>query len=165
MKKYADKGRRLVEFSVGDHVLLKLTLQIWKKISAKVVNRGLVPKYDGPLSEGRKHTTDEDVGFFWWGKFVTPFWARSQAGSKVACQHAQHRVLRAQAWRCAHRQTCTRQNWRTGRRSCESARCACAPSHFGSSFVRMVTRSVRQLVLFTPTTVDHLEADLDGLVG
>ncbi|KAK4420212.1 hypothetical protein Salat_2434200 [Sesamum alatum] len=49
MKKYTDKGRRPIEFSVGDQVLLKLTPQIWKKISAKVVNRGLVPKYDGPF--------------------------------------------------------------------------------------------------------------------
>ncbi|KAL0301975.1 UNVERIFIED_CONTAM: hypothetical protein Sradi_6474300 [Sesamum radiatum] len=45
MKKYADMGRRHVEFSVGDQVLLK----IWKKISSKSVHRGLIPKYDGPL--------------------------------------------------------------------------------------------------------------------
>ncbi|KAK4380950.1 RNA-directed DNA polymerase [Sesamum angolense] len=46
MKKYADMGRRHVEFSVGDQVLLKLTPQIWKKISSKSVHRGLIPKYD-----------------------------------------------------------------------------------------------------------------------
>ncbi|KAL0423698.1 UNVERIFIED_CONTAM: Retrovirus-related Pol polyprotein from transposon.6 [Sesamum radiatum] len=49
MKKYADIGRRQVEFSVGDQVLLKLTPQIWKKISSKSVHRGLIPKYDGPF--------------------------------------------------------------------------------------------------------------------
>ncbi|KAK4388149.1 Transposon Ty3-I Gag-Pol polyprotein [Sesamum angolense] len=37
MKKYADMGRRHVEFSAGDQVLLKLTPQIWKKISSKFV--------------------------------------------------------------------------------------------------------------------------------
>ncbi|CAL5371561.1 unnamed protein product [Camellia sinensis] len=49
MKKYADKGRRPLEFKVGDKVLLKLTPQIWKKISSKTAHRGLVPKYDGPF--------------------------------------------------------------------------------------------------------------------
>ncbi|CAL9004849.1 unnamed protein product [Prunus brigantina] len=49
MKKYADKGRRALEFKVGDKVLLKLTPQIWKKINSKVVHRGLIPKYDGPF--------------------------------------------------------------------------------------------------------------------
>ena len=34
MKKYADKGRRPM---VGDKVMLKLTPQIWKKISSKTV--------------------------------------------------------------------------------------------------------------------------------
>ncbi|KAK4384536.1 hypothetical protein Sango_3050800 [Sesamum angolense] len=51
MKKYADMGRRHVEFSVGDQVLLKLTPQIWKKISSKSVHRGLIPKYDRPFKE------------------------------------------------------------------------------------------------------------------
>ena len=46
MKKYADKGRRPM---VGDKVMLKLTPQIWKKISSKTVHRGLIPKYDGPF--------------------------------------------------------------------------------------------------------------------
>ncbi|KAG8376249.1 hypothetical protein BUALT_Bualt09G0043400 [Buddleja alternifolia] len=49
MKKYADLGRRDVEFSVGENVLLKLTPQIWKKISSKTVHHGLIPKYDGPF--------------------------------------------------------------------------------------------------------------------
>ncbi|KAG8369571.1 hypothetical protein BUALT_Bualt14G0027200 [Buddleja alternifolia] len=44
MKKYADLGRQDVEFSVGKNVLLKLTPQIWKKISSKTVHRGLIPK-------------------------------------------------------------------------------------------------------------------------
>ncbi|KAK4385863.1 hypothetical protein Sango_2710300 [Sesamum angolense] len=51
MKKYADMGRRHVEFSAGDQVLLKLTPQIWKKISSKSVHRGLIPKYDGPFED------------------------------------------------------------------------------------------------------------------
>ena len=29
--------------------MLKLTLQIWKKISSKSVHRGLIPRYDGPF--------------------------------------------------------------------------------------------------------------------
>ncbi|KAL0405984.1 UNVERIFIED_CONTAM: hypothetical protein Slati_3912300 [Sesamum latifolium] len=49
MKKYADMGRRHVEFSVGDQVSLKLTPQIWKKICSKYVHGGLIPKYDGPF--------------------------------------------------------------------------------------------------------------------
>lgn len=49
MKKYEEKGRRALEFKVGDKILLKLTLQIWKKLSSKVVHRGLIPKYDGPF--------------------------------------------------------------------------------------------------------------------
>ncbi|KAK4403129.1 Transposon Ty3-I Gag-Pol polyprotein [Sesamum angolense] len=49
LKKYAEMGRRHVEFGVGDQVLLKLTPQIWKKISSKSVHRGLIPKYDGPF--------------------------------------------------------------------------------------------------------------------
>ncbi|KAK4383414.1 Transposon Ty3-I Gag-Pol polyprotein [Sesamum angolense] len=51
MKKYADMGRRHVQFSVGDQVLLKLTPQIWKKISSKSVHRGLIPKYDRPFED------------------------------------------------------------------------------------------------------------------
>ncbi|RVX13374.1 hypothetical protein CK203_021016 [Vitis vinifera] len=47
MKKYADHDRRPLEFQVGDKVLLKLTLQIWKKISNKTRQRGLIPKYNG----------------------------------------------------------------------------------------------------------------------
>ncbi|KAK4403125.1 hypothetical protein Sango_1053200 [Sesamum angolense] len=44
-------GRRHLEFSVGDQVLLKLTPQIWKKISSKSVHRGLIPKYDRPCKD------------------------------------------------------------------------------------------------------------------
>ena len=29
--------------------MLKLTLQIWKKISSKSVHRGLIPRYDSPF--------------------------------------------------------------------------------------------------------------------
>ena len=39
MKKYADRDRRPLEFQVGDRVLLKLTPQIWKKISSKTRQR------------------------------------------------------------------------------------------------------------------------------
>ena len=49
MKKYANHDRRPLEFQVGDKVLLKLTPQIWKKISSKTRQRGLIPKYDGPF--------------------------------------------------------------------------------------------------------------------
>ena len=49
MKKYADKGRRPLEFQVGDKVLLKLTPQIWKKFRSESVHQGLIPKYDGPF--------------------------------------------------------------------------------------------------------------------
>ncbi|KAL5750130.1 hypothetical protein ACOSP7_024733 [Xanthoceras sorbifolium] len=37
IKKYADKNRRPLEFNVGDKVLLKLTPQIWKKITDRSV--------------------------------------------------------------------------------------------------------------------------------
>ena len=47
MKKYADKGRRPLEFQVGDKMLLKLTPQIWRKFGSESVHRGLIPKYDG----------------------------------------------------------------------------------------------------------------------
>ena len=49
MKKYADRDRRPLEFQVGDRVILKLTPQIWKKISSKTRQRPLIPKYDGPF--------------------------------------------------------------------------------------------------------------------
>lgn len=49
MKKYVDRGKRHVEFNIVDQVLLKLTPQIWKKISSKAVHHGLVHKYDGPF--------------------------------------------------------------------------------------------------------------------
>lgn len=49
MKKYADKGRRPLEFKARDRVLLKLTPQIWKKISSKTTHCGLISKYDGPF--------------------------------------------------------------------------------------------------------------------
>lgn len=49
MKKYADRGRRPLEFKVGDDVMLKLTPQIWKQISRKRAHRGLIPRYDGPF--------------------------------------------------------------------------------------------------------------------
>ena len=47
MKKYADRDRRPLEFQVRDKVVLKLTPHIWKKISNKTRQRGLIPKYDG----------------------------------------------------------------------------------------------------------------------
>ncbi|KAK4384457.1 hypothetical protein Sango_3058500 [Sesamum angolense] len=51
LKKYADMGRQHVEFGVRDQVLLKLTPQIWKKISSKSVHWGLIQKYDGPFED------------------------------------------------------------------------------------------------------------------
>lgn len=49
MKKYAYRDRRPLEFQVRDKVLLKLIPHIWKKISSKTRQRGLIPKYDGPF--------------------------------------------------------------------------------------------------------------------
>ena len=49
VKKYADKGRRSLKVNIGDKVMLKLTPQIWKKISNKSVYRGLIPRYDSPF--------------------------------------------------------------------------------------------------------------------
>ena len=49
MKKYADQHWGLLEFQVGDWVLLKLTSQMWKKISSKAQRRSLIPRYDGPF--------------------------------------------------------------------------------------------------------------------
>ena len=49
MGKYVDRDRRPLEFQVRDRVLMKLTPQIWKKISSKTKQRGLIPKYDGPF--------------------------------------------------------------------------------------------------------------------
>ena len=49
MKKYANKGRKPLEFQVGDKVLLKLTPQIWRKFRSESMHRGLISKYDGPF--------------------------------------------------------------------------------------------------------------------
>ena len=49
MKKYANRDRRPLEFQVGNKVFLKLTPHIWKKISSKTRQKGLIPKYDGPF--------------------------------------------------------------------------------------------------------------------
>ena len=47
MRKYVDKHRRSLEFQVGDRVLLKLTPQIWKKVTNKRYHKGLMQRYDG----------------------------------------------------------------------------------------------------------------------
>jgi ribosomal protein L21E len=49
MKKYADQSRRSLEFQVGDKVMLKLTPQMWKKLTSKRWHKGLVQRYDGPF--------------------------------------------------------------------------------------------------------------------
>ena len=49
MEKYANQHRRPLEFQVGDKVLLKLTPQIWKKVTDKRFHKGLVQRYDGPF--------------------------------------------------------------------------------------------------------------------
>jgi hypothetical protein len=54
MKKYADLKRKPLEFDVGDKVLLKLTPQIWKKITAGLAQRGLIPRYDRPFEVREK---------------------------------------------------------------------------------------------------------------
>lgn len=47
MQFYANGHRRDEQFCVGDRVLLKLTPQIWRKISARVVHRGQIHRFDG----------------------------------------------------------------------------------------------------------------------
>ncbi|KAK0594867.1 hypothetical protein LWI29_001366 [Acer saccharum] len=49
MKKYADSHRRSLEFQVGDKVLLKLTPQIWKRVTDRRYHKGLIQRYDGPF--------------------------------------------------------------------------------------------------------------------
>ena len=49
MTKNADQSIRMVEFQVGDKVLLKLTSQLWRRITRKTAHRGLVLRYDGPF--------------------------------------------------------------------------------------------------------------------
>ena len=49
MKKYANIKRTPLEFDVGRPVLLKLTPQILKKISSKIMQRSLILSYDGPF--------------------------------------------------------------------------------------------------------------------
>ena len=46
MNKFANKGRRPLEFEEWEKVLLKLNPQICKKIRNKHFQRGLIPKYD-----------------------------------------------------------------------------------------------------------------------
>lgn len=46
-KKNMNAWKRLLEFDVGNKVLLKLTPQISKKSSSKIVHWGLVLKYNG----------------------------------------------------------------------------------------------------------------------
>ena len=47
IQKYADLKRRPIKFNKGDDMLLKLTMQIWKKIIGKTRHQGLVQRYDG----------------------------------------------------------------------------------------------------------------------
>ena len=54
MKKYADEGRRFLEFQVGDKVMLKLTPQVWKRITKRQVHKGLIQRYDGPFEVLRR---------------------------------------------------------------------------------------------------------------
>ncbi|KAK4381451.1 hypothetical protein Sango_2966700 [Sesamum angolense] len=89
MKKYADMGRRHVEFSAGDQVLLKLTPQIWKKISSKSVHRGLIPKYDGPFEVMSK------VGFAGHGKTANSTCSISirKESEKMVLKLLDHRMM------------------------------------------------------------------------
>ena len=48
-KKYADRNQRSLEFQVGDYVLAKLNLQMWKKIYSKTQKRRLIPRYNEPF--------------------------------------------------------------------------------------------------------------------
>ncbi|KAK0597104.1 hypothetical protein LWI29_021866 [Acer saccharum] len=49
IKKYADIHCRSLEFQVGDKVLLKLTPQIWKRVTDRRYHKGLIQRYDGPF--------------------------------------------------------------------------------------------------------------------
>lgn len=44
MRKYADQGRRPLDFQVRDRVWLKLTPQVWKKLHRKDVHKGLISR-------------------------------------------------------------------------------------------------------------------------
>lgn len=48
MKKHVHKGQRPLEFHMGGRSLW-ITPQIWKKISSKAAQMGVIPKYDGPF--------------------------------------------------------------------------------------------------------------------
>ena len=54
MKKYVDKGRKPIEFKMGDRVLLKLIPQIQKKLNSKTMHRGLISRYNGPFKIVKK---------------------------------------------------------------------------------------------------------------
>ena len=55
MKKYANKGKRPLEYQVGNKVMLKLTSQIWKKIKKnRHYQKGLILRYDGPFGIVKK---------------------------------------------------------------------------------------------------------------
>lgn len=46
-KEYVDQGRRPLEFQVREKVMLKLSLQVWKRITAKKGNKGMIKQYEG----------------------------------------------------------------------------------------------------------------------
>ncbi|KAK4403123.1 RNA-directed DNA polymerase [Sesamum angolense] len=101
MKKYADMGRRHVEFSGGDQDLLDMARQQTQHalpVIRKEFEKTML-KTDGLLGslvgEGRCDTTDKGVKFFWWRWFVTPFgWCPAlvwqACASRRGTMHAGH---------------------------------------------------------------------------
>ncbi|KAK4382008.1 hypothetical protein Sango_2915900 [Sesamum angolense] len=76
MKKYADMGRRHVEFSVEDQVLLKLTPQIWKNISLRFVGHGETANSTCSTGESKANATWEwDVTLWQFEEKLDEYWA------------------------------------------------------------------------------------------
>ena len=53
MKKYSNQHKRDLDFKEWDKVMLKLTPQIWKKMTDMRYHKGLIQKYDGLFEVGK----------------------------------------------------------------------------------------------------------------
>lgn len=49
-----NRKRRLLEFQVGNKVMLKLSPQVWKQITVKRGHKGLIQPYEGPFKVLKK---------------------------------------------------------------------------------------------------------------
>lgn len=54
MKKYTNKHKRLLEYQVGDKILLKLILQIWKKLKNRAIHKSSMRMYKGQFEVLKK---------------------------------------------------------------------------------------------------------------